>query len=303
MRARRWFAAALVPVAALLSACVDPVPIDDNEQESDAAAYFKDCYEAAKLDVAPPAPARELFILVDQTTGLDDGLRGTIAKNIERLLGPGTMFKIATFSARNNGRYATLLDEGEFQKTVPDDERPDVSVRKLENLDQCLVQQEEGAKAEALHHVGQATGVSASTFTHSEILASLTQLSEAVKASPAKDKLVIVVSDLLEYSPAASFYQNRDLRTIDPTAELERATRAELVGDFDGARIAVVGAGLLSAETDAEAIRNTAALAALRSFWKQWLDRSNAQLVEYGEPDLVTALHWSAASAATAPAS
>lgn len=295
MRGRLRLVAVLVSAAALLNACEPRVPVDDNNQVSEAPPYFKDCYAAAKLDVEPPAPSRELFILVDQTTGLDDGLRGTVAKNIERLLGPGTMFKIATFSARNNGRYATMLGEGEFQKAVPEDERSSLSVRGLENLDQCLVQQEEGVRAEALQQVGQATDVRASTFTNSEVLASLTQLSEAVRASPAKDKLVIIVSDLLEHSPVSSFYQNKDLKKIDPAAELERAARAELVGDFGGARIAIVGAGLLSPETDAKAMRNTAALAALRSFWKQWLEHSNAQLIQYGEPDLVTALHWAPA--------
>ena len=291
MRTELRRAAALLAAAAILSSCDGgPAPAAGGGGE-ERAEYRKDCYSAVKLEAESPAPERAVFVLVDQTTGLDKPLRETVAENLEALLGPGTLFTVATFSARNKGRYATILAEGELQAPPPEEARTDLPVTRLERLGACLKQQEGGVKREASRLVSKAAKVEASTFTHSEILASLKQLSEAVKASDADEKLVILVSDLLEHSPATSFYKNKDLRKIDPAAELEKAKEAGLIADFDGARVAVVGAGLLSGDSE-DAVRDTAALAALRSFWEQWLEQSNAALAQYGEPDLVADLRW-----------
>jgi hypothetical protein len=291
MRARTPAVAALA-LALLAGGCSSPAPPRGDGEADRKTAFREDCYEAVQLDAEPPPPERAVFVLVDQTTGLDGGLRETVADNVEKLLGPGTLFSIATFSARNKGRYATILAEGRLQAPPAEELRPDLPVNRLERLDACLVQQSKGMKKEAARQAAEATDVKASTFTHSEILASLTQLSEAVRASEARDKLVILVSDLLEHSPVTTFYSDKELRMLDPAAELEKAKEAGLVGDFGGARIAVVGAGLASAESGAEGIRNTQALAALRRFWERWIEESGGELAQYGEPDLVRPLGW-----------
>jgi hypothetical protein len=294
MNAKHKTAVAL-GIALLMAGCkTDPPP--GNNGESHKLAFRTDCYAAVELDTEIPSPDRAVFVLVDQTTGLDKGLRNTITANVAKLLGPGTAFSIATFSARTSGRYATILAEGQLQAPPPEELRPDLPVTRLDRLDACLVQQAEGMKLEAAGKAQAATKVQTSTFTSSEILASLTQLSEAVEASDAKDKLVIVVSDLLEHSPVTTFYSNKDLRRIDPAAELEKAREGGLIGNFDGARIAIVGAGLLSGEKG-QALRDTAALAALRSFWESWIEASGGQLAQYGEPDLVKPLRWDQARA------
>ena len=99
--------------------------------------------------------------------------------------------------------------------------------------------------------------------------------------------MVILVSDMLEHSTITSFYLNRDIRTIDPEIELARADSATVFGDFGGARVIVIGAGLLPPDVDAGRTRNTATLAALRQFWTEWFRRSKATLSDYGQPDLV----------------
>jgi hypothetical protein len=125
-------------------------------------------------------------------------------------------------------------------------------------------------------------------------MSEMKQLSEPVRASSAADRLVLVVSDLLEHSPVTSFYQNRRLRQLDPATEIDRAAAINLFGDFRGARIAVIGAGLLPSTSGADSVRDTKALMELHQFWATWFDKSHGALIEYGEPDLVQPLSWAA---------
>ena len=259
------------------------------------------CYSRARLSVPAPDPERAVFVVVDQTTGLDDRLRVTVRDNLRRLLGPGTSYTIATFSAYGRGNYAQIAASGEFEAPLGEEARSGESMRRLEQLDGCLSRQGEEKTAEALRDLDRAMLASAQAFTHSEIMASLGQLSQAVRASPAREKMVILVSDLLEHSDGTTFYRDRGLRLIDPQAELRRAQESGLVADFGDAAVAVVGAGLLAPGSGGDAVRNRPALHALRSFWQAWFERSNAEIAQYGEPDLVTPLQWAAARGAQRP--
>jgi hypothetical protein len=250
------------------------------------------CYASAGVGVHPPAPERAVFVLVDQTTGLDDRLRERLVANLRRLLGPGTTYTIASFSAFSRGNYVTTVAEGALEPPLPPESRPGLSVRRVERLEACLREQAREQTEIALARVSDVTSASASSFSNSEIMASLAQLSEAVRASRARDKLVIVVSDLLEFSSATSFYRNRAMRSIDPDVELARAVENRLLGDFGQARVAVIGAGLLSPESGLDATRDVRALNALHSFWERWFERSHAQLAQYGQPDLVRPIDW-----------
>ena len=180
-----------------------------------------------------------------------------------------------------------MIASGTLEAPLSEEQRLHLAARKVGQMDACLQQQHAFAVQEAARRVAEATAASASTFTHSEVMGSLRQLSQVVRASPATDRIVILVSDMLEHSDATSFYADRNLRLVDPAQEMAMAERHELLADFGGADVAVVGAGLLSPEAAADAGRTTPELNALRSFWTQWFERSNAELVAWGQPDLV----------------
>lgn len=251
-----------------------------------------DCYPATRIGRDAPDPSRALFVFVDQTTGLDERLRETIGENVGRLVGPGTEYTVATFSASGRVHYPKVVQRGRIEAEIPEEERPELPVHRLTNLDQCLEAQREARRHQLLKAVDGASEASASSFTHSQIMGGLAHLSEAVRQSTADEKLVIVASDLLEHSGTVSFYHDRSLRLIDPEQELRQAETRDLFADFGGARLAVVGAGLVAPESGGETVRDEAKLDALRSFWRQWFERSDAELAAYGEPDLAVPLGW-----------
>lgn len=247
----------------------------------------RSCYALAGVDprYAPP-PVRGVFLLVDQTTALDAALAQTISENVQRLIRPGTTFTVASFSAFRDGHFTRILTSGTVEQTVPGPRRGGVPTVRLRRLDSCLRQQGGFAVRHALATFAAAARANAAGFSRSEIMASLKQLSGRVAATPVRDRIVIVASDLLEHSSATSFYRNQGLRVIEPVAEMRHASRHQLIGNFARARVYVVGTGLLPPRHRGGE-RDIRALNALEAFWAAWFRRSNAS-VEFGRPDLVT---------------
>ncbi|HEX4695770.1 hypothetical protein [Sphingomonas sp.] len=245
------------------------------------------CYADAGLDDSRPPATHALFVVIDQTTGLDDKLRDTVRKTVRSLIGKRGDVAIYTFSALDRDHYPTEVASGLVESPVDNAARPSLPVRRLKKLDDCLGQQLDFAQTQFAGKVDAATGDASAQFSHSAIERGLAQISEAVRKSSARDKIVLLVSDMLEHSDVTSFYKQHQLRLIDPAAELDLSRRAGTLGDFGGARVIVVGAGSIPADSAPDASRNTPALAALHSFWDSWFEASHAHLTDYGEPDLM----------------
>ena len=245
------------------------------------------CYSRYRVNLAPAPPGRALFVLVDQTTALDPVLTQTLRQNVAHLVMPGTTFTIASFSAFRSGRYANVVASGTVEPPVPARKRGGISVPQLKKLDACLRAQAGYGIRVALAGVAAAQRVGAASFDQSEIMASLKQLSGPVAASSARDKVVIVASDMLEHSTATSFYEAKGLKTIKPALVMKRVADLRLFGNFGGARTYVIGGGVLPPQSR-NAGRTIAALNALEDFWAGWFRRSNARLGTFGRPNLLS---------------
>lgn len=267
---------AFAPLAALSLAASGSATAAENVVPS--------CYAATGMGAAP-RPTQELFVLVDQTTALDPVLNAAVRENAARLLRSGTAYTVASFSAFERSHYTAILSSGVLEAPIPAGLRPSVSVPRLKKLDACLVAQASFGARTALRALAQATAGSAGTFAHSEVMGSLKQLSARVAASPAPNRIVLVVSDMLEHSGVTSFYKSKSLRAIDPAAELANARASGMIGNFGGARVYVLGAGLLP--PGGEGGRDPRAINALESFWLRYFAQSNARVAAFGTPDLV----------------
>ena len=250
------------------------------------------CYAANKL-TPPPASERELFILVDQTTPLDAGLQNAVRENVGRLMAPGSAFLVGSFSSFGQGRYLEILSAGALEAPIPAKARDDIGVKLLRDFDRCMQDQLGYGQKLGAAALEKAMGGSSPDLARSDVMASLKELSGRVRQSTAREKIVLVVSDMLEHSSVSSFYANRNVRQLDPAKEMKAAEAAQQIGDFSGARIFVLGAGLVQEKAagknrDSGVYRDPKTLGALKQFWEQYFSRSNAQLVEFGAPALLS---------------
>ena len=246
------------------------------------------CY-SVKLS-APGVPlTKELFVLIDQTTLLDDQLKQSVAEQVRPFLSEGNGFSVVVFSAFTQGRYTQLLTSGQLDHAMPDALRSDVSKPVLGKFDQCITRQTGLAGQAVGGALRSAFEGSSGEIAKSDVLASLKDISGRVRQSKATNKVVFVVSDMLENSSVSSFYANQSVRKIEPSKEMKLAVDNNLIADFGGARVFVLGAGLLSDDTKKKkaSYRDPKTMLALSSFWKGYFEKSNAQLIEFGQPALL----------------
>lgn len=250
------------------------------------------CYAASQVGIPVPATELELFVLIDQTTPLDADLQNSVRENVGRLVQPGSAFVISSFSSFGQGRYLGILTAGTLERPITEKARASTSVKALRNFDICMRGQLDYGRKAAAVALNKALAGSGAELAKSDVMASLKEISGRVAQSTARNKVVFVVSDMLENSGISSFYANRNVRTLDPAVEMKKAETARQLGDFSGARIFVLGAGLVQQggkgnNKDSGVYRDPKAMAALRQFWEQYFTRSNAKLIEFGAPALL----------------
>ncbi len=253
-----------------------------------ATGTISSCYDS-KLS-APATPlTKEIFVIIDQTTLLDDPLKQSVANQIRPFLTAGNGFSVVVFSAFTQGKYTQLLSSGQLDHLLPAAQRNDVSKPRLSKFDQCMDRQ----SALAMQAVGSALRMAfegtSGEIAKSDVLASLKDISGKVRQSQATEKVVLMVSDMLENSSISSFYASQSVRRIDPEREMKLAIDNQLIGNFSGARIYVIGAGLFSGDTKKKnaVYRDPKTMLALSRFWKSYFDKSKAQLIEFGQPALL----------------
>jgi len=253
-----------------------------------AASAVPSCYDG-KLAAPAVTPPIELLVVMDQTTLLDDDLKQSVANQVRPFLAPGNLFSVLVFSAYTQGKYTLQLTSGQLDVALSPAQRSDVSKPLLVKFDQCMARQ--SALATQILGAALRTGFDGTQgdIAKSDILGSLKDISAKVRNSSASEKVVLLVSDMLENSSVSSFYKNQAVRKIDPAQELQLAVKDQFIGDFGGARVYVIGAGLLNNldKKNAAQYRDPKTLQALATFWRTYFEKSNAQLIEFGTPALL----------------
>ncbi len=245
------------------------------------------CYAANQIEPADHLGySRLIYVLVDQTVGWNADLEQSILDNLNANLTPGTKFVIAEFSAFSQGRYLDVVDTGIIENPMPVPQFDNTPIEKSKIFNACLADQRPYAVALADRGLLAVLRNSTGSLNHSDILSALQSVSTAIAADPAPNRLLLLASDGLENSAVASFYHHGNIRDIDPAAEIRRAGTAGLFGNLSGARVFVIG-GALAGKNAAAAYRSPQVLEHLADFWRLYFQKSNARLIEFGEPALL----------------
>jgi hypothetical protein len=251
---------------------------------------MKSCYDLAKIEGKSTAINKELFVLIDQTTSLDDELKQSVIQNSVSNVNYGNAFTVAKFSAFVQGNYSGVVNSAQLDWPLKEDIRNDTPKKLLQGYDKCMKSQVGYAKKTLDDSVSKTFGASTNTIVRSDILKSLQELAKnTVKTSSAKQKTVFIVSDMLENSSITSFYHKNGVKKIDPVAELKIVEANKMFADFGGANVYVLGAGLVPAVSNvaSDSYRDPKTMNALQEFWKMYFKKSNAKLIEFGQPALL----------------
>jgi hypothetical protein len=249
------------------------------------------CYAANHIKPVAGGVDHELFIAIDQTTVFDEKLQAQIAEMAGKAVRPAGAYTLFDFSAFSQGHYTEVVTRGVIESPIPEKLRDDISERALRSFDACMTGQSAFAKKALLTSIGRVESVATNDLAKSDILAALKDISDKVRASPASDKVVLLASDMLENSSVSSFYSHNAVRRIDPQVEMKKAAAVGLIGDFGGARVYVIGAGLLAGDGKVKNVyRDPQTMGALKEFWMLYFQKSNAKVGEFGAPALLGAV-------------
>lgn len=242
------------------------------------------CYEALKLENPETVSQKELFILVDQTTVLDKNMMAYTYKNMMRFMKNGYTVTIASFSANANGKYTDVAYMGTLEPLLAEESKHDIAKKSLRQYQGCMNGQYKFAKKKATKALVSVLKGANKKLPHSDILKSLDDIStHIIKPSKAKEKVVLLVSDMMEHSSITSFYARGALKKINTNQELATLKKSGLNSDFAGASVYVLGAGIIGKE----GYRDANALKSLTSFWENYFLATHAKLKEFGTPMLL----------------
>lgn len=240
-----------------------------------------DCYALLSLEKFKPGPARELVILIDETTVFSPDLVNTFAAKVAKTVQPGDRVSLIGFSAVSNKHHVHELASVDVDRMPEPAIERDLPVRRAGDLSQCVTLQKV-TKARLMDTaVRAALGRASTAIPFSEIVGAFRDIGGRLKASEAKTRVVIVATDGLQHSATLTFYDHKAIRLLDADKEATSLRARGLLSDLAGARVYVFGGGL--APPDA-GFRDQSELVALEAFWRRYIKDSGGELVAFGKP-------------------
>jgi len=242
------------------------------------------CYTALHITNPNPSVQKELFILIDQTTILDKNMMMYTYKNMMKYIKNGYGVTIVSFSANAKGKYTDVIYSGVLETLLEDNAKYDIAKKTLRKYQRCMNSQYNFAKKKSTKSLVYVLKGANKKLPHSDILKSLNDIAEhIIKPSTAKEKVVLLVSDMLEHSSITSFYSKGNLKKINIDKELNKVKNSGHMANFDGAKIYVIGAGMVGKNS----YRDSKTLGILSNFWKAYFALANAKLKALGTPMLL----------------
>lgn len=256
-----------------------------------AVGTLKDCYAESKLQSHASQPEKSTIVLLDETTIFDDLQRHRITDQLIALIQPRTEIKIFSFSAYIGGRYAQPLLDLSFSAPIDEKIRDTIRKPSLAIFDSCMRTQKYNAESLIRRTLTDYYKRSSDKIAKSDIVGTVRDVGASVMSKvSARVKRVLLVSDMLENSDITSFYSKGSVRRIDAKKELTLVEARGMLTDLRDARVFVIGAGIIHTDPskpNTDQHRDQGTLQALREFWSGYFEKSNARLVEFGQPLLL----------------
>ena len=240
-----------------------------------------DCYEMAGLELPQKPVQKEVFIVLDQTTIMNPSVEKYVFESTKKFVQAGNALNIIAYSSNQGNRFTEVLFSGVLNTPLTQKERDYISKQGLRKFDSCMRKQHVVASKRIYKALKKGYANASSKIPNSDIFLNLYQIAEyGITDSKAKEKIMIISSDMLENSTITSFYGKGGLKLLDVDKEFQKYKESELKSDFANTRVFVVGAGV----TSKRRYNDPKKMKRLSQFWKKYFRYNNANLVEFGQP-------------------
>jgi hypothetical protein len=276
------------------------------------------CYEHRSISLPPKdkderealqfqGTNRAVIVLVDETAVLPDQVQQQAVKLNENLFKPyladtgraGMFYQALKFSTFSDTKFSATMVKGVLEGGVSlsrqgEARLPGSKVTRLKatlkNLNTCLGQQAKFGLDNSNQAIAAALKSASSTVPRSDILTAMQQVGAIFRDRKEAEKILIVVSDMMEHSAYTTFYDKQgDLKDIDAASELDNVQKKNVLADLKDVKVWVLGGGFFasSKQGDTARSRDPRKVAALESFWRDYFKLAKADLKEFGKPALL----------------
>ncbi len=240
------------------------------------------CYRGLPVP-AEPRVERALYVMVDQTTPLDDALKARVRALVDDWGRPGDHLELARFSANIRGHYPELVFEGTAEQSPGEAYLFHLRYEDKQRLLRCLESQREAVRSGFFNGLDTVLAGMDYKIPKTDLFYALSLLSEEmIHSEDAPERVVLLITDGLENSAVTSFYHRTRVRKIDPRRELDKVRRAGFLANWKSARIYVYGLGLLP---EGKPYLDPRRVLALKSFWERYFVAGNGEVMELGTPE------------------
>lgn len=251
------------------------------------------CYAVTHIRPRTEPYTHLIYILMDQTVQLPLSLEQSSVDNALRMLLPGTKFVITEFSAFSQRHFLRVMHTGIIERPLSERRVGSTPIIADQKLNACLAYQMRLAREMVAITMVRVMKSSTSSLDQSDIMLAFKTVSRVVGRDPAKYRVVFAITDGLENSSVTTFYGDGGVRVINPAHEIALAAANHLFGNFGGASVYVLGGAVMPPAqhgtlAQINGYRDPQVLFHLKEFWKEYFQKSNAHLRQFGEPALVS---------------
>ena len=185
--------------------------------QSGAAPAIDDCYVKSRVPVEKRITHEHSIVLLDETTLFDATQQQHIQQQLLSLVRDGASVEVITFSAFIQGRYSTPRLKLRISAPLDEPTRRDMRKDDVKDFDVCLIVSRKKAASALRQVLSEYYGRLSGDLAKSDILGVLKEVGDnMVPGITARDKRIVLVSDMLENSDIASFYTKGAPREIRP---------------------------------------------------------------------------------------
>lgn len=245
------------------------------------------CYEYAGLSdsLNNKEIERELFIMVDQTALFDTNMKKNVHTQLSNFGKSKDKVTIISFSSMAMGAYMNIEFTGFFESEPMQSVKDNMNAIKLRKLTSCLKNQ--GQAINKAHLVlKSAFHDEEKRYPRTELVATVLDMgNEIIAKSTAKRKILFLVSDMIENSETLSFYTNKGIQVPDAAASYQKIIAQNFTSNFNGAEAHIIGSGFIKGYQNYISHKS---LMELEKFWRLVLTNANAEVKQFGKPNLLS---------------
>lgn len=243
------------------------------------------CYQLIGEEITG-APKEALFLLIDNSVDFDTGVINSIQEKIEHWIGNNKSIEIYNFSMYSQQTYTNKVLAGNIDQVPSEDFMDNLKKSLRIKFERCMKSYIPLVKIQIQKATVEVFKKSSSNISRTEIINNIKKITQHIKEHPAKKKLILIVSDMLENSSMQAFYEGNKVKLINPELEFKKVTTNNLLSDLDKATVYIIGLGYIP-DNNREGKNQSVSLQtrkALESFWIKYIENSNGKIGEIGTP-------------------